>query len=186
MMSGTYAAKTEVSVQKSRNELEWTLARYGATGFAYMTQGPVSIVAFEMCDRRVVFRLTMPDIISREIRYSATGKARPPAQQRTAYEQIERQRGRALNLVVKAKLESVESGIESFEEAFLTHIVLPNGQIYGQFAVPQIQFAYERQEMPPMLPGMATALPEGLRARPVRDGPTRIRRQYNTAAARFG
>lgn len=30
-MSGIYAAKTEVSVQRSRNELEATLKRYGAS-----------------------------------------------------------------------------------------------------------------------------------------------------------
>jgi hypothetical protein len=156
-MSGTYAAITEVSVQRSRNELESTLARYGATGFAYIMQSQVSIVAFEMRERRVMFRLTMPDPQSREIRFTATGKSRTPAQQKSAYEQLERERWRALNLVVKAKLESVESGIETFEEAFLPHIVLPNGQTYGQFAVPQIQYAYEQQEMPSMLPGVPTA-----------------------------
>jgi hypothetical protein len=160
VMTGTYAAKTDVSVQRSRNELETTLKRYGATGFAYMTQGQVSIIAFEMRARRVMFRLTLPQMASREIRYTATGKVRTDAQQQSAFEQLERQRWRALNLVVKAKLESVESGIESFEEAFLPHIVLPNGQTYGQFAIPQITYAYERQEMPPMLPGVPTALPQ--------------------------
>src|SRR5690606_13034794 len=126
----------------------------------YMTQGPVSVIAFEMRERRVMFRLTMPDPASREIRFTATGKSWTPAQQQSAYEQLERPRWRALTLVVKAKLESVEPGIETFEEAFLPHIVLPNGQTYGQFAVPQIAWAYERQEMPPMLPGVPTALPE--------------------------
>jgi hypothetical protein len=60
-----------------------------------------------------------------------------------------------MNLVVKAKLQSVESGIESFEEAFLLLIVVPNGQL----AIPQFHSAYERQEMPPMLPGVPAALP---------------------------
>ncbi len=37
-------------------------------------------------------------------------------------------RGRALLLVIKAKLESVESGIETLEQAFLAHVVMANGQ----------------------------------------------------------
>ena len=159
-MSGTYAATTTVSVQKSRNELESTLKRYGATGFAYMTQGQVSIIAFEMRQRRVMFRLTIPDMMSDDVRLTPAGKVRTVAQREAAYEQIERQRWRALNLVVKAKLESVEAQIETFEEAFLPHLVLPNGQTYGQFAIPQIASAYERQEMPPMLPGVSISLPE--------------------------
>jgi hypothetical protein len=39
-------------------------------------------------------------------------------------------------------------------------IVLSNGQTFGRFAVPQLQYAYKRQEMPPMLPGVPTVLPE--------------------------
>lgn len=160
-MSGTYAANTTVSVQKSRNELESTLKRYGATGFAYMTQGQVNIIAFEMRERRVMFRLTIPDMTDNEVRLTPAGKIRTVAQRQAAYEQIERQRWRALNLVVKAKLESVEAQIETFEEAFLPHLVLPNGQTYGQFAIPQIAAAYERQQMPPMLPGVPIALSDG-------------------------
>ena len=45
-----------------------------------------------------------------------------------------RRRWRALLLVIKAKLESVESGIETFEEAFASQIVLANGQTVGAVA----------------------------------------------------
>ena len=39
-----------------------------------------------------------------------------------------RQRWRALNLAIKAKLEAVESGIVTFDQEFLAHIVGPSGQ----------------------------------------------------------
>ncbi|MBI2798928.1 MAG: hypothetical protein HYX63_01375 [Gammaproteobacteria bacterium] len=71
-------------------------------------------------------------------------------------EQIEqqavRQRWRALNLVIKAKLEAVESGISVFEEEFLAHIVMPNNQRVGQWMLPQIAAAYSSGKMSPMLP----------------------------------
>lgn len=37
-MSGQYAKDTSVSVEKSRAEIETTLARYGAESFAYATK----------------------------------------------------------------------------------------------------------------------------------------------------
>lgn len=64
----------------------------------------------------------------------------------------ERQRWRALALVIKAKLEAVEAGITEFEEEFLAHIVLPNGGTVGQFMLPQVATAYETGQMPPLLP----------------------------------
>lgn len=68
-----------------------------------------------------------------------------------AYEQACRQRWRALNLAVKAKLEAVSSGIASFEEEFLAHIVLPNGKTVGNLLVPQLGRAYLENKMPPLL-----------------------------------
>lgn len=58
----------------------------------------------------------------------------------------------ALALVVKAKLEAVESGISTFEQEFMAHIVLPNGQTTGQWMIPQIEAAYKTGTMPALLP----------------------------------
>jgi FkbM family methyltransferase len=73
----------------------------------------------------------------------------PLVQQR---DQRIRELWRALVLVVKARLESVESGIESFEQAFLPYIQLPDGQTAGEFLIPQVEAAYELGEMPSLLP----------------------------------
>ena len=58
-------------------------------------------------------------------------------------------------MVIKAKLEAVESGISIFEEEFLAHLVLPDGKTVGQFMLPQVEAAYETGKMPKLLPRYA-------------------------------
>ena len=69
----------------------------------------------------------------------------------TRFERAERQKWRALLLVIKAKLESVESGIESFEQAFLSQVVMPNDQTVGDIVTPQIAESYASGRMPKAL-----------------------------------
>src|SRR6185437_13211207 len=63
------------------------------------------------------------------------------------------QKWRALLLAIKSKLESVSSGIESCEEAFLAHVVMPDGITVGQHARPRIESAYKGAPMMALLPG---------------------------------
>jgi hypothetical protein len=58
---------------------------------------------------------------------------------------------RALSLAIKSNLESVESHIETFEESFLAHIVMPDGVTVGKHAHPGIGLAYKAEAMPPLL-----------------------------------
>jgi hypothetical protein len=51
--TGTYAAQTSVSADKSRAEIERTLTRYGATSFAYGWQGSQAMVGFVMAGRQI-------------------------------------------------------------------------------------------------------------------------------------
>lgn len=149
---GRYAQNTEVSSDRSRAEIEKTLTRYGASGFMYGWNGSAAVVAFEMQGRRVKFELPLPDRNSREFTHTETGRKRKSQEQiDKAYEQAVRQRWRALALVIKAKLEAVETGITEFDEEFLAHIVLPNGSTVGQFMLPQVENAYETGDMPPLL-----------------------------------
>lgn len=153
-----YAQQTTVSSEKSRNEIERILMRWGASSFMYGTSPSRAIVAFEAYGRRVQFRLPMPDRDADEFkRTPARRNVRTPEQREAAYEQAVRQRWRALALVIKAKLEAVEAGITEFEDEFLSHIMLPGGQTAGDWLRPQIASAYETGRMPPLLP----APPEG-------------------------
>jgi hypothetical protein len=47
---------------------------------------------------------------------------------------------------VKAKLEAVESGITSFEDEFLAHVMLPNGGTVSDLLRPQLAAAYDPEK----------------------------------------
>lgn len=125
---GTYAAGTDVTSDRSRAEIERTLARYGATHFGYMTEPQMATIAFRFDGRAVRFIVRMPDRQSTEFTRTPTNKVATTTAAESKYEQAIRQRWRALNLVVKAKLEAVESGIAEFDQEFGMYIVLPSGR----------------------------------------------------------
>jgi hypothetical protein len=127
----TYAHKTSVAPEKTRGEIEKTLMRYGADSFAYASTPTGGVVAFVMHGRKVRIELKIPDIDDREFTHAARNK-RSPAQVKVFHDQAIRQRWRALLLVTKALLESVEAEIQTFDEAFMSHLVLPNGATIGQ------------------------------------------------------
>lgn len=150
---GKFAQKTTVSASNSLNEIDRILERYGATQFFYGRDEKYVAVLFTMNNRRIEFRVPLPDADSDEFRkimgnqhHSYLGDF-----SQEKYEQGVKQRYRALVLCIKAKLESVESNIESFEDAFLAHIVLPDGGTVGSKLKPQLEQAYLNGKMPPLL-----------------------------------
>lgn len=147
---GKYAANTNVSSELSRIEIEKTLIRYGADNFAYAMTAGKALIGFTMYERQIKFILPLP--AKEEFRLTPTGRARTENSQYEAWEQACRQRWRALNLVIKAKLEAVECGISVFEDEFMANIVLPGGQTVGDFMKPQIERAYISGEVPQLLP----------------------------------
>lgn len=146
----TYAAKTEVSSQKSRMEIEHTLERYGATSFAYASQGDKAMIGFEKDGRTIRFVIPLPDRKSREFTHHERG-IRTETAQATLYEQAVKQKWRAMALMVKAKLEGVESGIVTFEQEFLAHTVLPNGKTVFEETAAGIERAYVEGHVRPLL-----------------------------------
>lgn len=147
-----YAEKTTVSSDRSRAEIERLLARYGATRFIYGWEEGRAVVGFTMNSRQVRFVLPIPDREAREFTHTPTGRLRSTKAYEEAHEQAVRQSWRALALVIKAKLEAVASGIVTFEDEFLAHIVLPDGSTAGNWMRPQIRQAYETGDMPRLLP----------------------------------
>ena len=59
-MPASYAATTDAPAEKSRAEIEATLRRYGATGFAYGWEADRAAVQFTIEGRRIRFALVMP------------------------------------------------------------------------------------------------------------------------------
>ena len=129
-----FAASTKVSVEQTRTEIERTLSRYGATAFAYMSQKGRAIIAFEAVNRHI--KITVP----------------LPVENSAEDIQAARQRWRALLLVIKAKLESVESGIETLEEAFYANIVMPDGRTIYESTRDHVSVAYKGGKVQALLP----------------------------------
>jgi hypothetical protein len=149
-----FASKTTVSSEKSKQEIERILTRYGAEEFLYGTRAGGAVVAFKMMGRNVRFVLPLPNRNDSEFTKYTRGAWDYERTEEAAgklYEQAIRQKWRALALVIKAKLEAVESEITEFEDEFLAHIVLPGGQTMGQIAKPQIALAYDSGEIPTLL-----------------------------------
>ncbi len=152
-----YAEGTSVPSSRSRDEIERTLTRYGASQFAYAWQEGRAMIGFVLNGKQVRLALPLPDRKAREFTHTPTrGTLRSPAQQEEAYEQAVRQRWRALALVVKAKLEAVEAGISIFEREFLSDIALPDGRTVGEYVLPQIEESYRSGLMPPLLPALGS------------------------------
>jgi hypothetical protein len=149
-----YAAKTEVDSARSVAEIERTISRYGASGYAYAWQSepPRAVIEFEMRDRRVRFVLPLPDRKSREFAVTPSGRSRTAASSKDAYEQAVRQRWRALALIVKAKLEAVESKVVTFEEEFALHFVMADGRTVADELVPRLPEICSANSLPALMP----------------------------------
>ena len=149
-MSARYAESTTVPSDRSRAEIEKTLARYGATTFQYGWQQDRAAIGFVMSGRQIRFILPLPDRENPGFTRTPTGKSRTATAAEAAYEQAVRQRWRALALMVKAKLEAVASGIVTFEEEFLPHTVLPSGRTVAQEIMPAVESAYATGAVTPL------------------------------------
>lgn len=156
MSTRRYAEGTSVSSSASQAEINHLLMRYGATSFMFGHKEDEAMVAFEMRGRRIKFLLPMPDRNADEFTIGKHPQSHKPMKLTpdkayAKYEQAAKERWRALVLCIKAKLESVESRIETFEEAFMPHIIMSNGLTIGETLLPQIAKIAETSKMPPLL-----------------------------------
>lgn len=135
-MARGYASGSEVPVARSRTHLEQLLRAHGAEGFAYGWTSANDRVEFVWKNQRVRFTLPRPD--RQKFSLTPSGLQRSDKQTDAAIDAEDRRRWRALLLVVRAKVEAVESGISIFEEEFLAFIVMPNEQTVGEILVPRI------------------------------------------------
>jgi hypothetical protein len=144
-----YAAGTTIAVEKTRMEIEQLVTRYGATAFVSGWQNSAAMIVFEVHGRRVRFILPMPSGTDAPKR----SRPRDSAEVADWIKQETRRRWRCLLLSIKSKLESVATGIESFESEFLAHFVIPSsGETVGEWVGPQLKQLYDcGKPLPPML-----------------------------------
>lgn len=149
-----FAEGTDVPADRSRAEIERTLERYGASGMFYHAEADRASIGFKMHNRIVRFDMPMPPLADfRKVSVNRHGsRDRTPAEQAQARSKIVRQRWRCLALAVKAKLEVVESGVATFEQEFLAHIVLAHNRTVYQEIAPRLEEAYTTGKPIQLLP----------------------------------
>jgi hypothetical protein len=158
-MAGRYAEDTRVPVARTRDEIERTLRRYGAEAFSYGWDNERAVIMFQAAGRRIRFDIEMPHLA--EFRVTEGGQRRSDSAAQVAREKAVKQRWRALALVIKAKLEAVASGIVTFEQEFLAHVLLPDGSKVGDWMAPQLDEVYASGDMPTLLPPVRGTLTAG-------------------------
>lgn len=138
-MAYRYAQHTKVDANRSKMEIEQLLRKRGANGFVSGESAGNFLLMFEMKNRRIKF--IVPMLVS------GRGVAETKAKAEN------KRRFRALLLVLKAKLEAVDSKIVEFEHEFLAHIVYDgaNNTTVGEKMVPQMAKALADRALPPLL-----------------------------------
>lgn len=141
-----YAEATSVALEKSISEIVAMVRKAGAEQIGQMEEPDQFTIGFKLGERLIKFRVGFPSLDEMPLR-NGRNQALDNHQRRELLEQRKRQKGRALMLVIKAKLESVESGIETLEEAFLANVVMSDGAtVYERMAEP---IALEYDKGPP-------------------------------------
>ena len=148
-----YAVNTSVSIAKTKADIEELIQKAGASQFVSGNRDNLAVIGFSLSDRQIRFVLPLPEKNSPEFQLTPGRKQRRSDEQAyAAWEQACRSRWRSLYLVIKAKLEAVDSGISTIEREFFYDIVLPNGKTVGELMAPQIEDAYTTGKMPTLLP----------------------------------
>lgn len=131
-----YAEDTTVPFDKSISQLVRLIKDSKADSVAQFEGENDFAVQFMLAERLIRFRLPLPVLDDMPL-YTAQRHRFTEAQRRNKLEQAKKSKARALLLVVKAKLESVESGIETTEQAFLANVVMADGfTVYERIAQP--------------------------------------------------
>lgn len=134
-----YAATTDIAASKTRADIEEMITRYGAYRFAYGADSRTGmqvigfVIDINHKPRQVKMFLRVTD---------------------NDTDQRKKSKWRSLFLVIKAKFVAIDEGITTFEEEFMSSIVLPDGQTMAQWAMPQIEQAYTTNRMPELIPGI--------------------------------
>lgn len=117
--AGVYAARTDVPVSRSIEEVKECLKRYGVQEVAVLESPSAKCIAWRLGGTPYRINVATPE----------------PGQKQA---QQERQRWRAVVLVVKAILETAPQAGMDAHALLLPYMVLPNGQTVAESA-PQIQ-----------------------------------------------
>ena len=112
-----FAEGTRVTVESSRKDIETQLKRFGATKFVTSIDDDSGRAMVQFFARgrwvRLTLELKRPNPKGRKVRVT---------------DAEERRLWRSLAALVKAKMIAVDDGLVEFEEEFLPHVLMANGE----------------------------------------------------------
>ena len=145
-----FAATTSVPIDRSQSEIQRTLTKYGATEFMFGQGVDFYFVAFQFKQRAIKIRIDAPPRTIKRDSWSKEMVANPK------FDQLLKQKFRCLLLIIKAKLEAVESGIVTVEQEFMPYLVMADGRAAWEHSLPMIQAAYAEGRLPKSIFGDST------------------------------
>lgn len=146
-----YARNTKVSVSNSQGEIQSALRRYGVDSFGTMEKTGSAAILFEIGRLGVRIEVPIPQRDEKQFTETATGRECSESAAFAKYEQAVRQRWRSLLLAIKAKLEAVDSGISTIQQEFMPFVVMPDGRVFGDHVLPQLEEIASTGKMPKLL-----------------------------------
>jgi hypothetical protein len=145
-----YADRTEISVDRSITEIIALVRKSGAERIAQAQMPDQLAIQCFLGGRMLRFSVRL-QTLEQMPKHDGGNRTLTDTARGQRLAQAHRQRARALLLVIKAKLESVESGVETFDEAFLANVVMPDGKTIAELTTPAIERAYIEGKQPPLL-----------------------------------
>lgn len=142
-----FAGATEVPVGRSKGEIEVLLTKHGASGYHAGWQAATEedpgwdAIEFMWKDKLIRFRIPRPSLNDPRVKEYKGPKVGD------WLEQLNKQRWRVLHLVIKAKLEAVESGVVVFEEEFMAQIVTASNRTIGEILLPRLMEGNTRLQL---------------------------------------
>lgn len=145
-----YARNTQVSSDRSVSEIRKTVTRYGAENFIYAETPLKGVVGFSMGGRSIRIAIKLPPI--KDYLTTPQGRERHPQVAAELREKGTRQMWRCLALVVKAKLEAVDSGISTVDDEFLAFIMVDGRTTVGEALKTRMSEKFFGKDAPALMP----------------------------------
>jgi len=159
-MAGKYAINTETSVDSSKTQISKVLKRYGATTTSINETPQFALVAAQIHGIQIRIRLQLPLLNDPEITMTPTRKYRNEVGIKKEYDRAIKSTLRALYMILHSRLEEIDRGISTAQQAFMPWIMLPDNSIVEDHVLPTIKTAYETGQVPPLLPESMTNPPK--------------------------
>lgn len=135
--------QSSTPVAKSQEDIRRILSKYGADGVQFSEDWTKMLLMIRFLytvgkvQYSVLFKTPIPQA---EKKTPGRSQMRSQSQIQKIQEQYERGIWRAVFWAIKSRMESVEFGIETFQEAFLSHFEVPGtDKQIGEVLIPRLQ-----------------------------------------------